>query len=79
MTEEELAGLPSFRMIRVSTEAQDYRGGPEGQAHELDLAEARLGVQPTALELRDASPGRDAGRLEPALERSGGRPGAGSA
>ncbi len=68
MTEEELAGLPSFRVIRVSTEAQDYRGGPEGQAHELDLAEERLGAQPTGLELRDASPGWDAGRLEPALE-----------
>ena len=33
MTEEDLRGLPSFRVIRVSTEAQDYRGGPEGQAH----------------------------------------------
>ncbi len=33
MSEEDLAGLPSFRVIRVSTEAQDYRGGPEGQAH----------------------------------------------
>ena len=68
MTEEELAGLPSFRVIRVSTEAQDYRGGPEGQAHELDLAEERTGAKPTGLELRDASPGWDAGRLEPALE-----------
>ena len=36
MNEEDLAGLPSFRVIRVSTEAQDYRGGPEGQAHELE-------------------------------------------
>jgi hypothetical protein len=67
MTEEDLRGLPSFRVIRVSTEAQDYRGGPEGQAHELDRAEARLGVEPTGLELHDASPGWDAGRLEPAL------------
>ena len=67
MTEEDLAGLPSFRVIRVSTEAQDYRGGPEGQAHELDLAERRTRVAPTGLELRDASPGWDAGRLEPAL------------
>jgi hypothetical protein len=67
MDEEDLAGLPSFRVIRVSTEAQDYRGGPEGQAHELDLAERRTGTAPTGLELRDASPGWDAGRLEPAL------------
>ena len=67
MTEEDLRGLPSFRVIRVSTEAQDYKGGPEGQAHELDRAEARLGVEPTGLELHDASPGWDAGRLEPAL------------
>ncbi|HEY3544573.1 MAG TPA: recombinase family protein, partial [Propionicimonas sp.] len=67
MDEEDLRGLPSFRVIRVSTEAQDYRGGPEGQAHELDLAEHRTGVLPTGLELRDASPGWDAGRLEPAL------------
>ena len=67
MDEEDLAGLPSFRVIRVSTEAQDYRGGPEGQAHELDLAERRTGVVPSGLELRDASPGWDAGRLEPAL------------
>ncbi|MHB8958465.1 MAG: recombinase family protein [Candidatus Limnocylindrales bacterium] len=67
MDEEDLAGLPSFRVIRVSTEAQDYRGGPEGQAHELDLAERRTGVAPSGLELRDASPGWDAGRLEPAL------------
>ena len=67
MDEEDLAGLPSFRVIRVSTEAQDYRGGPEGQAHELDLAEHRTRVRPTGLELRDASPGWDAGRLEPAL------------
>jgi hypothetical protein len=41
MHEEDLAGLPSFRVIRVSTEAQDYRGGPDGQAHELDFAEVR--------------------------------------
>lgn len=67
MNEEDLAGLPSFRVIRVSTEAQDYRGGPEGQAHELDLAERRTRVTPTDLELHDASPGWDAGRLEPAL------------
>lgn len=67
MSEEDLQGLPSFRVIRVSTEAQDYRGGPEGQAHELDRAEVRLGVEPTGLELHDASPGWDAGRLEPAL------------
>ena len=67
MDEEDLVGLPSFRVIRVSTEAQDYRGGPEGQAHELDLAERRTGTAPTGLELRDASPGWDAGRLEPAL------------
>jgi hypothetical protein len=67
MNEEDLAGLPSFRVIRVSTEAQDYRGGPEGQAHELDLAERRTRVNPTDLELHDASPGWDAGRLEPAL------------
>lgn len=67
MNEEDLAGLPSFRVIRVSTEAQDYRGGPEGQAHELDLAERRTRVSPTDLELHDASPGWDAGRLEPAL------------
>jgi hypothetical protein len=67
MDEEDLAGLPSFRVIRVSTEAQDYRSGPEGQAHELDLAERRTGTAPTGLELRDASPGWDAGRLEPAL------------
>ena len=67
MSEEELRGLPSFRVIRVSTEAQDYRGGPEGQAHELDRAQERLGVTPTGLELHDASPGWDAGRLEPAL------------
>ncbi len=44
MHEEDLAGLPSFRVIRVSTEAQDYRGGPDGQAHELDLAERRTRV-----------------------------------
>ena len=67
MSEEDLAGLPSFRVIRVSTEAQDYRGGPEGQAHELDLAERRTRVAPSGLELHDASPGWDAGRLEPAL------------
>lgn len=67
MSEEDLLGLPSFRVIRVSTEAQDYRGGPEGQARELDLAEERTRVSPTGLELRDASPGWDAGRLEPAL------------
>ena len=47
--------------------AQDYRGGPEGQAHELDLAEQRTHVTPSGLELHDASPGWDAGRLEPAL------------
>ena len=35
--------------------------------HELDLAERRTGVVPSGLELRDASPGWDAGRLEPAL------------
>lgn len=67
MSEEELLGLPSFRVIRVSTEAQDYRGGPEEQAHELDNAERRTGVVASGLELRDASPGWDAGRLEPAL------------
>jgi hypothetical protein len=68
MSEEELVDLPSFRVIRVSTEAQDYRGGPEAQGRELDLAEERTRVSPTGLELRDASPGWDAGRLEPALE-----------
>ena len=67
MNEEALLGLPSFRVIRVSTEAQDFRGGPEEQAHELDHAERRVGVVPSGLELRDASPGWDAGRLEPAL------------
>ena len=67
MHEEDLAGLPSFRVIRVSTEAQDYRGGPDGQAHELNLAERRTRVTPSGLELHDASPGWDAGRLEPAL------------